>query len=77
MEDIKTYADTNTNTGTTLKRSFCSHGGGPVTIHTAFQPGSVFVPFRALNDMNLQSQMPLLKNFFEDRVAWVRQFAAK
>jgi hypothetical protein len=76
-ENIKTYADPNTNTGTPLERSFCSNCGSPVAIHTGLQPGRVFVPSGTFDDRSLQNQVPISENFVEDRVAWIGQVTAK
>ena len=76
-ENIKTYSDTNTNTGTPLIRSFCSICGSPVAIRTGIQPDQIFIPSGTFDDRNLCNQVPLIENFVEERMTWLGQVAER
>lgn len=67
---LRTYTDTNTQSGKPLLRSFCGSCGSPVKIETAANPGKVFVPAGLIEEVEVRDGMPESENWVRSRVGW-------
>lgn len=67
-EALRTYVDTNTQSGKPLQRSFCGKCGSPVKIETEGNPGKGFLPAGLLQqDVEV---VPEREHWPERRVGW-------